>query len=90
MALTERKVLTPRGCTFFRTSNTLNLTSSLENGLPSWNFTPSLSLKVTLSPSGAISQDFASPGIGLRSKPYSSKPSNTLVATCPTGPEVLW
>ena len=65
----------PRGWTFFSTSMMVNCTSAEVNGFPSWNFTPLRSLKVTVLPSGATSQDSASAAFGLRSKPYSSKPS---------------
>src|SRR5690349_1270228 len=86
---TERNVLIPRGCDFFRTSRMLNLTSALENGWPSWNLTPSCRLNVIVFPSGLTVHDFANPGIGFRLKSYSSKPSYTFVVTCPIGPEVL-
>ena len=90
MSLTARKVFTPRGCIFLSTSITVNLTSSLVKGLPSWNLTAGSSLKVTVMPSGLTAQDCARLGIGLSSKLYSSRPSKTLVDTCPTGPAVLW
>src|SRR4051812_9561530 len=68
----------------------LNCTSALVNGLPSWNFTPSRNLKVIVLPSGLTVHEVARLGIGFRLKSYSSSPSYTLVATWPTGPEVLW
>ncbi len=65
----------PRGWIFFSTSMTEYLTSALVNGLPSWNFTPWRSLKVTLSPSALTCHDSARLGCGLSSRSYSSRPS---------------
>ena len=80
----------PRGWIFFSTSITVNCTSALVNGWPSWNFTFGCSLKVIVLPSGLTVQDWASPGCGFRLKSYSSRPSYTLVLTWPIGPDVLW
>ena len=74
-AVTARKVFTPRGCTFFSTSITLNCTSALVKGLPSWNLTPDRSLKVIVLPSGLTVHDCARLGMGLSWKSYSSSPS---------------
>ena len=75
ISMTSRNVAGPRGCTFRSTSSTLNFTSALENGLPSWNLTFFCSLNVTVLPSGLTVHDSASPGRGLRLKSYSSRPS---------------
>jgi hypothetical protein len=75
MSVRARKVLPPRGCTFFSTSRTENFTSSLENGLPSWKRTPRRSLKVMLLPSAATCHDSARLATGFRLKSYSSSPS---------------
>ncbi len=89
MSVISRNVLMPRGWTFFRTSRIENLTSALVNGWPSCALTSPRSLKVIVLPSGLTVQDSARLGIGLRSKPYSSSPSNTLAVTWPIGPDVL-
>src|SRR5213593_151061 len=47
----------------------VNVTSSAENGVPSLHFTPLRSLKVQLSPSGAVVQLSARSGAGARSFP---------------------
>ena len=74
-AVTARNVFTPRGCTFFSTSITLNCTSALVKGCPSWNLTPGCSLKVTVLPSALTVNDCARLGTGLSWKSYSSRPS---------------
>ena len=80
-AVTSRKVEMPRGWFFFSTSITVNCTSAEVSGLPSWNCTSERSLKVIVLPSGATVQLSARLALGFRSKPYSSRPSNTFAVT---------